>query len=310
MMDTRSHVLVIGAAAIDTKGIAEERIHMGTMTPGRIRLHVGGVARNIAENLARLSVPTMLISVVGDDEAGQEILAYTRDSGVDVDHVLQLPDADTATFVALHDQDGTRLFSMYDMHIMEHLTARYIYERRRLIQDAAFVVIDANVTPRAMRTVFTLGKRFGVPVCADPTSTLLAGRLEPFLPSLYLVTPDEDEARALTKSEITRGLGAIELAKRLVARGVHIAIVTMAERGVCYATQEVSGHIPAISTDVKDLTGAGDALSAGVVFALSEGMDVDEAVRLGVSASSLTLQCRETVCPDLSLQKLYDNLVV
>ncbi len=59
-----------------------------------------------------------------------------------------------------------------------------------------------------------------------------------------------------------------------------------------------------------DLTGAGDALTAAVVFGLLNDFPVDEAVRLGASAAALTLQSRETVCPDLSLERLYDQLVI
>jgi pseudouridine kinase len=103
---------------------------------------------------------------------------------------------------------------------------------------------------------------------------------------------------------------AIGAAKRLVAMGVDIAIITLAEKGLCYATPEVGGYIPAMRSEVMDRTGAGDALTAGVVFGLLNDFPVDEAVRLGVSAATLTLQCKETVCPDLSLERLYDQLVI
>jgi pseudouridine kinase len=59
-----------------------------------------------------------------------------------------------------------------------------------------------------------------------------------------------------------------------------------------------------------DSTGAGDALSAATIFGLLEHMPVHEAIRLGVSAAALTLQTRETVCQELSLEKLYDQLVI
>jgi pseudouridine kinase len=91
---------------------------------------------------------------------------------------------------------------------------------------------------------------------------------------------------------------------------VHLAIITMAEQGLCYATSEVSGHIPALRTGVFDPTGAGDALSATVIFALLNGIQIDEAMQLGVSAASLTLRYRGAVVPDLTLEKLYDRLVV
>jgi pseudouridine kinase len=84
----------------------------------------------------------------------------------------------------------------------------------------------------------------------------------------------------------------------------------MAEQGLCYATSETSGYIPAIKTSIVDPTGAGDALSATVIFALLNDIPIDDAVRLGVSAASLTLRYRGAVVPDLSLEKLYDQLVI
>jgi pseudouridine kinase len=93
-----------------------------------------------------------------------------------------------------------------------------------------------------------------------------------------------------------------------VAEGVEIALVTMAEFGVGYATAETSGHIPAIQTDVVDPTGAGDAQTAAVLFGLLNGIPLDESVRLGASAAALTLRTPGSVVPGLSLERLYDEL--
>ena len=84
----------------------------------------------------------------------------------------------------------------------------------------------------------------------------------------------------------------------------------MAAFGVCYATSETSGHVPALRSSVIDPTGVGDALTATVIFGLLNDIPIDDAVRLGVTAASLTLQHRGTVLPDLSLEKLYDQLVI
>ena len=102
----------------------------------------------------------------------------------------------------------------------------------------------------------------------------------------------------------------MQVARHLVNLGVAIALITLAEFGVCYATSETSGQVPALKTKVVDPTGAGDALTAAVMFALLNEMDIDEAVKLGVSAASLTLRHPGTVVPDLSLEKLYDQLLV
>ena len=103
---------------------------------------------------------------------------------------------------------------------------------------------------------------------------------------------------------------AISAAQGLVAAGVKIAAVTMAEFGVGYASREGSGHVPAINTEIVNQTGAGDAFTAAVIFALLNEIPIDEAIRLGVSAATLTLRTLETVVPHLSLELLYDQLAI
>jgi len=101
---------------------------------------------------------------------------------------------------------------------------------------------------------------------------------------------------------------ALDAARHLVAEGLDIALVTMAEFGVGYASAETNGHVPAVQTKFLDPTGAGDAQTAAVIFGLLNGSPLDESVRLGVSAAALTLRTPGSVVADLSLERLYDEL--
>lgn len=305
-----SPVIVIGASSLDVKGRALGPLVTGTSNQGLIRSSSGGVGRNIAENLARLGVPTILLSAVGADGTGRRLMAQTTESGVDVQHVLVDPEGRTGSYLAVLDHQGNVYVSIDDMGILSRITPRYIYNRRRLFRDAAMVVVDANLSPETLRTTFRLARQYRLPVCADPTSAHLASRLRPYLDQLYMVTPNVAEAEALLgRGPIEGRDGAIAAAKELVSAGVGIAVITLAEMGVCYATLNESGHVPALDIEIVDLTGAGDALSAAIILGLLEEMPVGEAIRLGVSAAALTLQSRETVCHDLSLERLYDQLV-
>ncbi|GAB4530765.1 MAG: PfkB family carbohydrate kinase [Anaerolineae bacterium] len=305
-----SHILVVGAAGLDTKGRSQGQLQAGTSNPGNIRISVGGVARNVAENLARLGEHAILLSVVGADRSGQRVRTQAAEAGVDVSYLIESPDHHTGAYMALYDQMGELVISIDDMAALSAITPAVIYNRRSLIRDAAMVVIDANLSPATIRTLIRQAAKYGVPVSADPTSASLANRLAPHLAELFMVTPDLPEAEVLCGRPLrnTRNQG-IAAAKQLVAMGVQVAIVTLAELGVCYATPDVSGHIPAVRTEVVDRTGAGDALTAGVVFGLLNDFPIDEAVRLGASAAALTLQCYESVCPLLSLDCLYNSLV-
>jgi len=305
------HLLIIGAASIDTKGRAEGTIQSGTSTPGAIRVSVGGVGRNVAENLARLGQRVVLLSAVGADGSGRRLLQQAAECGIDVSHVVVDAGHRTAAYLAVLDDAGNPLMSIDDMSISRDLlTPGLIYRHRALFRDARMVVLDANLAPEALQTIVNLARKYQVPVCADPTTAGLAPRLCPHLPDLTLVTPNAAEAEALCDLPVVDRESALTAAQKLVGLGVQIAIVTLGATGLVYATSQESGHIPALQAELVDLTGAGDALTAAVVFGLLNDFPIDEAVRLGTSAAALTLRCRETVCPDLSLERLYDQMVI
>jgi len=305
-----SPILAIGAAGMDVIGRLESSLRGGTSNPARIRRSYGGVARNVAENLARLGQPVRLLTAVGADESGDDLLAYTEATGVDVSAVLRSENFPTGFYMAALNERGQLEFAMDDMRVMSELTSEYLREHEEAFREAGLVFLDANLPPRTIRTAFSLARKAKIPVCADPTSTLLAERLKKYLPRLYVVTPNSAEAAILADTTIEnwdREAG-MDAARKLVEKGVHIALVTLAEFGVCYASSDITGHIPAIRTQISDPTGAGDALTAAILFALMNDIPLDDAIRLGVSAASLTLHHAGSVAPSLSLERLYDQI--
>lgn len=301
-------VVVIGAASLDMKGRPKRPLAEGTSNPGYIRVSAGGVGRNVAENLARLGVPTMLLSALGDDSVGRQILETTSAGGVDVSRVILSSEWPSATYLAIVDEKGTPVVSIDDMQIMQLVTPRYIYAHRKWIKDASMVVLDANLSPAAIKSAISVAAKWDVPACVDPVSVALAPRIVPHLSQIHLVVPNQDEAGVLCGASISETFEPTAAAQQLVAMGVDTAIITLAERGLVYATSEESGRVPAINIEVVDPTGGGDALTGAVVFGLVNGFPVSEAVRLSVSAAALTLASTDTVCPDLSLERLYDQL--
>ena len=305
------HLLIIGAASIDTKGRADQTIQAGTSTPGSIRVSVGGVGRNIAENLARLGEPVVLLSAVGDDGSGRRILQQAAECDIDTSHMIVDSEHHTAAYLAVLDDTGNAVMSIDDMGINRTLiTPDFVYRRRSLFRDARMIVVDANLSTATLSTIFRMARRYGVPICADPTTASLAPRLCPHLPDLTLVTPNAAETEALCESPITDRESGLIAAHKLISLGVRIAIVTLGATGLIYATSQESGHVPAVECEIVDFTGAGDALTAAVIFGLLNDFPIDEAVRLGARAAALTLESRETVCPTLSLERLYDQLAI
>ncbi|HEC23623.1 MAG TPA: ribokinase [Chloroflexi bacterium] len=311
-MDERGYVLVIGAANLDIKGQPDVALVRGSSIPGRIRTSLGGVARNIAENLARLEVETVLLTAVGDDEVGERILGHAAGSGIDISEALVVEGERTGAYMALLRKNGALDVALDDMAILQMLTPDYFEARRSLFAGARLIAIDANPTPEALETIVSLSNEYRVPLCADPTSAALAERLRPHLSSLYMASPNVPETGVLcgVSFEESDRDAAQAAARRLVSMGVEIAVITLGEHGVVYADAETKGYIPAIQTHILDETGAGDAMTAAIIFGLLEEIPLDECVRLGVTAATLTLRTRETVRPDLSVDLLYDELVI
>jgi pseudouridine kinase len=307
---TQPYVLVVGAAGIDSKGKAKAPFTLGTSTPGTVRVSVGGTARNIADNLARLGVETLLLAAVGAGGSGRRILANATEVGINTEYLIVSGEHHTSAYIALLDEKGNLVMSVDDMEILSIITPQIINRRRNLIKNAAMVVFDSNLPEATIAALVKVANRYGVRLCADPTSNSLASRLKPYLPDLFMVVPNVFEAEILSGKSIKDENGAIAAARALVNAGVKVVIITLAEAGVVYATANASGHIPALALEIADPSGAGDALTGAVVFGLLNNIPLDEAVRLGATAAALTLACGDTVCTDLSLELLYDNLMI
>ncbi len=303
--------LVVGTASLDIKVQPRTAVvEPACSNPGSIRWGWGGVARNIAENLARLSVEVHLVTAVGDDRWGRMLLCRLRDLGINTDGCIVSDAHPTGSYVALSHFGKQPWVAFDDMAAMREITPGHLHRLRGLVRDADIVCIDANLSARTLQTLFRLTTEHDIPVCADPTTALLAHRLLPHLPQIAAITPDLAEAEALVGQELDADEDTGAAARRLVQSGVDLAIITLGAAGLYYATSAESGRIPPFPVDVVDLTGAGDALTAAVAYGLLEGMSPEETVRLGTAAAAQTITCQETVCPALSPELLYERLVM
>ncbi|MYD09003.1 MAG: hypothetical protein F4X02_03070 [Chloroflexi bacterium] len=303
------YVLVIGSAVLETSVRTIAVLQPGLRQSGHIHRSVSGVARNIAENLARLDIETVLLAAIADDDIGQHLITHSSLAGIDCSHVLRVSGASTASSVLLyHSEDSSTRID--DLGIADALDSDYLMEHEWLFENAALIVVDATLSEETLDTLFELAARYQVRVCADPTSPRLASRLNNYIENLYLIVPNASETAALCNLDepATERESAIGTAQQLVNMGANIAVVTLGERGLAYADSSGGGYLRAIHTEVVDTSGAGDAFSGAVIFGILNDVPIDEAMRLGVAAASLTLLSEDTVLQSLNADMLYDEL--
>lgn len=263
----------------------------------------GGVARNVAENLARLGTRTHLIAAVGRDPLGDNLLAQTSASGVRLEYV-QRSDRPTGTYTAILDSDGELIVAVADMTVVDDLRPEHVNQARDVIATAGLLVLDGNLAPATLEHALDLAATAQVRVILEPVSVPKARLITPSMTSerpLYAATPNRDELAALTGLP-TRTERQLRLAAdSLHSRGVqHVWVRLGAEGSLLSSASGDAIQIPAIPTTVEDVTGAGDSSLAAFCHALIQDSDPVEAARFGHAAASLTIASPHTVRPDLT----------
>ena len=103
------YVTVIGAANIDIGGTPYSPLIPADSNPGEISINYGGVGRNIAHNLAKLGVPVKLITAIGGDVLGTDMLSHCESLGMDVSNVLRIPDCTSSMYLYINSAEGEGL---------------------------------------------------------------------------------------------------------------------------------------------------------------------------------------------------------
>jgi pseudouridine kinase len=296
-------VVVIGGANMDFKCQAKAPVVLRTSNPGRMAATVGGVACNIARNLARLGVPTALFTVVGQDEFGERILREVRAAGIDTSMIL-MSGKPTGTYVALLDRDGDLTAAISAMDAMEELTAQRIGARAAVLVRARMVVADCNLEPAALTRLAELCAGAKVPLAIDAVSTPKAERLRPLLKHklpVHLLALNRDEASVLVGGKVQTNADLKRAAGILHRMNVTHLLIGLSGRGTYASSADAAGTLvhpfPAM---LNDVTGGGDAALAGALCGLLDQQPLAVAARWGQAAAALTVSVPETVSPSLS----------
>ena len=296
--------VVVGGAAWDIKArsLAGARLH--TSNPGTVSRTPGGVGRNIAEVIARLGGRVHLVAAVGADAAGRDLLARTSEAGVYVDQVATSPHA-TGSYLAALDANGELVIGISDFAATDSLDVADVARSSELIARAQVVVVDGNIPAAVAGWALAVAAAAGVRVVLEPVSVTKAARMAPLLvPSapVYAITPNVDELAALVGHDVpdtTDGIAAA--AAELHARGVAQVWVSRGAAGSVLSDSDGLVTVDAIAAEVRDVTGAGDAMTAGFVYGLLRGENGATAARRGHLAAALTVASTHTVPPDLGI---------
>ena len=144
------YIAGIGGANMDIHGRGDKKLVMRDSNPGSLHTSLGGVCRNICENLARLGVDIKLVTVVGDDYKGKSIISGCEAAGIDMSAAKVIPGERSSSYVSIMDEDGDMLLAMSDMHIIKRLDAALVDDNASLLCDADMVICDGNLSAQTV----------------------------------------------------------------------------------------------------------------------------------------------------------------
>ena len=304
MARIKTEIFVVGGANMDIKAKAGDVLVAGSSNPGTVTVSPGGVGRNIAHNLARLGVKTGLITAVGNDAYGREIVTKARAAGIDVSLTITTAEP-TGTYVATLDHTGEMSVAVNDMAGTAQLTVAMLKHRHDRLENAKLIVADCNIPEESLKFL----TRYRGKLIVEPVSVAKCVKMKGLGPFLA-ATPNRLQAEALTGINVRSIDDARKAASALHDTGIVKVMIGLDVQGCVIS--DAGGemlHVPIHESETgmaRDATGGGDAAVAGFVYGLLRGLPLDQTGQLAQAAASLAIASLDSVSERLSLGRAMD----
>ena len=296
-----SRFVVIGGANVDIMGIADHPLRPQDSNPGTIRTMLGGVGRNLAENLARLGENVSLVSVVGDDSFGRWILEQGQACGVDMRWVQSLPDQRTSAFLAILDPDHDLHSAIADMTILNQLDQACLRPVLNSLQPEDLLIWDTNLNPELIHWI---ADQAPCPLAMDPLSASKSEKARPVLSRLTYFKPNRAETERLCGFAIPTPAKIRAALDWFAGQGVEETVLSLGAQGTAVGTGQQRLLMTLDPLEPVNTTGAGDCFFAVYVSLRTQGASIADAVECAAGGAALTLSDPLSVSPLLNRQAL------
>jgi len=248
---------------------------------------VGGKSGEILhEGLGALEIETDFVWVEGETRTNISIVT------TDHDHYLKV------------NEPGPEISSVRQNEFMEKM--------RNLIQPGDWWVLAGSLPPCVSEGMYGEMIRIieagGAHAILDTSGPALALGCEA---GAYLVKPNAEEAEKLTGVSVQSPADAIQAARKIHQMGVGVVIISMGKTGAYLSTEQKSWLAVAPAVDESNPIGAGDSLVGGVVWALSSGYALEEALKWGVACGAASASMDGTAVGGQELvRELYEQVEI
>ena len=301
-----NYVTVIGGSNMDIQGFPNNPLVMYDSNPGKVDISMGGVGRNIAENLSRLNVNTKLISAIGNDLYGNTILSECKNLNIDVNDCLVSDEYSTSIYVSILNNSKDMQLAISHMDIIEKLDESFIHSKHKSIDDSKAIVIDTNLSNEAID--FITRTYSHLPIFVDTVSTAKCIKIKDILDRFEGIKLNKYEAETLSGIKIENLDDVKKSCEFFINKGIKNVFITLGGDGVYCANTDKAVHIPGVKINIINATGAGDAFMSGIMYGFMNDLDLEETAKFSVGASILALSHKNTINPNLSVDLINQTI--
>lgn len=303
ILQKNPYIVVVGGVNMDIFGHPDAPLVQKDSNPGHVSLSPGGVARNIAHNLALLGEDVKFISAFGEDAHAAQLAEGCRRVGMDISNSLTVPGGITSTYMFITDEHGDMMLAIADMDIYNQITPKFLETKIDFINRASLCIVDTNLSSESLRY---LAENCRCPLFADTVSTTKAKKLSGLLYHIHTLKPNKLEAQLLTGIEITDESSLRHAAKKLLDMGLEQVFISLGGDGVFCANHHEQALLPCYDSESVNTTGAGDSFMAALAWGWRQGLSLEDTARAGLAAASICIASAETISPRISAKAIYD----
>ena len=291
----RSRVSVVGDAFLD-EYLYGDAVRVSPEAPVPVvrvdseSTALGGAA-NVVRNVVALGASCDFHSVVGEDAAGDRIVALLSALDVDPGGLVRVADRPTSrkTRVVARRQQVVRVDHETEASLSERDVATVLAGLEDALPGSDAVIAEDYAKGlfgvELGRGLMQAASRLEVPVFVDPKRSL-----DPF-PGAYLVKPNLAEAEGITglRAQGPGGVEAVGRELRKRAGGARVAITRGSAGIAIFSGDEPGRDVPTLAQEVFDVQGAGDTIIAVLGLATLAGASLFEATVLANAAASVVV---------------------
>ena len=286
MNRTTPKVAVVGSLNIDLVCHASRRPDKGeTLIGDAFDIFTGGKGFNQATAAARLGAEVTLVGSVGADPFGEILLTAIENEHINSRFVTKRTDTGTGVATIIIEPDGDNSIIVVPRANMA-LTTADIDAAAHYIADADVLLLQLETPIATSEYAAAIAKRHNTTVVLNPAPA------QPLPDSLLgfvdILTPNQSETELLSGMKVSGHEEARRAAEvlrdRMVDTDNTAVVLTLGEQGALMLTTTTSEHVPALSVEPIDTTGAGDAFCGALATALASGETLHSAVAFANAA--------------------------